>query len=184
MKRFFLVVAAAAALFTSCLKEESYAPTAMEKAMVPEQMTWVLDSITVYYNFAMPEQTIQTVRESDGLDIMSYTFYPYTYSFPEDMYFESESSGEKVYLAKEYKDDFCKFTAALADGTIFSAGYLCYYRDLFTFNGLKSGAWAVFFIVNADPVWTNPVWTLAYDPIVTDDGQVLEHRVEYYHRVE
>ena len=114
MKRFLLVVAAAAALFTSCLKEESNAPTSMEKAMVPEQMTWVLDSITVYYNFAMPDQTIQTVRESDGLDIMSYTFYPYTYSFPEDMYFESEFSGEKVYLAKEYKDDFCKFTAVIA----------------------------------------------------------------------
>ncbi|MBR5034694.1 MAG: hypothetical protein IKX71_05245 [Bacteroidales bacterium] len=182
MKKAFVVLALAVALFASCEKADVIVPTAEEQAMVTEQMTWRLDSIKVITNYAMVSQETVVYREEDGIDIVDYTFYPYTYKFPESLYFISDYDGSKVSLS-EYKDDYCKFLLTTPSGDLLAGGYLCYYRNLFTFSGAKNGAWAVFFITEATANWDTEVWTIAYNPVEAEDGRILERRIEFYHRV-
>ena len=98
-----------------------------------------------------------------------------------DLCFTSEMTGESIYPAKEYKQDFCKYICTYK-GTVISAGYLCYYRDLFTFNGVQEGGWVEFMIRETDTNWEVPVWTCSFNVVEDDSGYVHERHTEYYSR--
>ena len=184
MKKIAILLTLAAVLLTACnqlLPEEE--PTEQEQQMVPEEMTWKLDSVLVINNYRMINESRQMLHPEDGIDIWSYTLYPCTFSFPEDLYFTSEYSGEKIYLQKEFNKSYCKFTCTY-ENSIVSGGYLCYYKDYFTFSGVSSAGWMVFMIREADTNWDADVWTCAYNAEEDyDTGAVIERRIEYYSRV-
>ena len=182
MKRALLLLAAFAAVLVSCNPvDPEDEPTEKEKQMVPAEMTWELDSVLVIYDYHTSEESSEMLYPSDGIDIWSYTFYPYTYHFPKDLCFTNEMTGESIYLAQEYKQDFCKYICTYQGGII-SAGYLCYYRDLFTFNGVQEGGWVEFMIRETDTNWEVPVWTCSFNVVEDDSGYVHERHTEYYSR--
>lgn len=182
MKKILLLLAALACLLVSCEPfNDDDEPTAAEKKMIPSEMTWRLDSVLVIYNYNTPAETSEMLYPSDGLDVWSYTFYPCTYQFPKDLCFEGEMSGETIWMSKSYNKDFCKYICTY-EGTIISAGYLRYYRDFFTFDGIKDGGWVDFMLREADTNWNVKVWTLSYNAEEELDGTVLERDIEYYSR--
>ena len=151
--------------------------------MVTEEMTWQLDSIMVITNYQTAKEESYIVYPGEELPRWSYTFYPCKWTFPEDLYFVNAYTEERVYLSREFAQEFCKYICK-SDGEIVSAGYLCYYRDFFTFNGLQSNGMMQFMIREAETDWrTTEVWTCTYNPTETDDGIVLERNIEFYSRV-
>lgn len=186
MKKIILLLSLCAILFAACdpfYNEEEDEPTAKEQQMVTEEMTWTLDSMLVIYDYRQIGETRQMLYPSDGIDVWSFTFYPCTYKFPEDLSFTNEITGEVLNISKEYNKDFCKFICT-SDGSTISAGYLCYYRDFFTFNGLMTDGWMVFMIREANTNWDTDVWTSAFNAVEYDNGIVAERHIEYYSRVQ
>ena len=156
-------------------------PTEWEQRMIPEEMTWTLDSLLVITNYNQYNESREMFYPSNGLVVWSYTFYPYTYHFPDDLFITSEITEEKHFFSKEYDKDYCKFTCTSA-GELVSAGYVCYYKNFFTFNGLMDGGWMVYMIREAGTNWDAEVWTSAFNSVEYDDGTVAERRVEFYSR--
>ena len=163
--------------------EEEEGPTQKEQAMIPAEMMWQLDSILVIYDPGTPIETYRMLYAGQDTYQWTYSFYPYTYKFPDDLVFYSDWDNEAYVIADRYAEDYCKYTCT-SGGEIVSAGYLCYYRDKFTFSGLSQGAWVEFMIREADTNWDSDVWTNTYnsseDP---EDGTVHERTIEYYSRV-
>ena len=162
--------------------EEEEGPTQKEKAMIPSEMMWQLDSILVINNPGTAIETYRMLYAGQDTYQWTYSFYPYTYKFPEDLVFYSEWDDEAYVISDRYAEDYCKYTCSFG-GDIVSAGYLCYYRDKFTFRGLSRGAWVEFMIREADTQWDSDVWTCAYNSSEDPDGTVLERTIEYYSRV-
>lgn len=154
-------------------------PTQKEKDMVPSMMMWRLDSTLLINNPGTPIETYQMLYAGQDTYQWTYTFYPYTYKFPDDLVFRNDLGEEPVQMSKAYKKDYCKYTCEVG-GEIVSAGYLCYYKDYFTFSGLQQGCWVEFMLREASTNWNTDVWTAAYDSEVERDGTVLERTVEYY----
>ena len=182
MKKFFVLMAVWALLFVACNPvDPEDEPTEKEKQMVQTEMTWQLDSMLVIYNYQTAKET-REMFHADDLDIWSYTFYPCTYHFPKDLYFTNEMTGEVIYLAKEYNKDFCKYICTY-EGTVISAGYLRYYNDYFTMDGVRPGGWVEFMIREANTNWNTEVWTCTYNASEDyETGAVLERDIEYYSR--
>ena len=183
MKKIAILLTLVAVLFAACdpqLPEEE--PTEQEKMMVPAEMSWRLDSIMNVYNYQTPYESSRIIRPEDGLDVWTYTFYPSTYQFPEEMVFVNEMTGKEVNMRQQYGKDYCKYITTYKDNVI-SAGYLCYYKDFFTFNGLQLGGWMEFMIREADTNWDVEVWTSTFNTEETLEGEVLSRRTEYYSRV-
>ena len=157
-------------------------PTAKEKAMVPAMMRWQLDSVLVINNPGTLIETYQMLYAGQDTYQWTYTFYPCTYQFPDDLVFYSEYDGEAYQMSKEYTEDYCKYVTTLG-GEVISAGYLCYYNDFFTFSGQKQGGWIEMMLREADTKWDSDVWTCAFDAEVELDGTVIERNIEYYSRV-
>lgn len=162
--------------------EEEQGPTQKEKDMIPTEMMWQLDSVLVIFNPGTPIETYRLLYAGQDTYQWTYSFYPYTYKFPEDLIFTSEWDEEAYVISERYAEDYCKYTCTL-DGEIIAAGYLCYYRDLFTFSGVKQDGMVEFMIREADTKWDSDVWTCAYNSEVDLDGTVLERTIEYYSRV-
>ena len=186
-KTIYLLLAVLGCFMVSCDPpqdpEEEDAPTAREQAMVTEEMTWQLDSILVIKNYQTAREESYIVYPGEEYPSWSYTFYPCTWTFPEDMYFVNAYTEERVFLSREFAQAFCKYICK-SDGEIVSAGYLCYYRDFFTFNGLQSNGMIQFMIREAETDWrTTEVWTCTFNPTETDEGVVLERNIEFYSRV-
>ena len=179
--RFLLLAVCAASLIACDPLDPEDKPTKKEQEMVKTEMTWELDSMLVYVNPVGEEPYSEMLYPSDGIDIWSFTFYPCTYHFPKDLCFVSEWTGETIYLAKEYKQDYCKYICTY-EGQVISAGYIGYYNEYFMFNGLKEGGWVDVMIREADTNWDVKVWTVSYDVVVEDDGTVRERCTEYYSR--
>ena len=184
MKKIAILLTLVTLLFAACdpqLPEEE--PTEQEKRMVQTEMTWRLDSVQSIHNWREPDESSVILRPEDGIDIWSFTFYPCTYHFPDDLVFVNELSGEKLYMAKEFNKGYCKYTCTY-EGTIISAGYLCYYKDYFAFSGVKQGGWVEFMIREADTNWNTNVWTCSYNAEEDyDTGAVIERCTEFYSRV-
>ena len=185
----FLSLVVFAGLLAACTKDnpvepepEQGGPTAKEKAMVPTEMIWQLDSVLVIYNPGTLIETYRMLYAGQDTYQWTYTFYPCTYKFPDDLVFYSEFDDEDVQISKAYNEDYCKYLCTIG-GEPISAGYLCYYKDFFTFSGLKQGAWVEFMLREADTNWNIDVWTCAFDADVDFDGTVLERNVEYYSRL-
>ena len=159
--------------------EEEQGPTQKEKDMIPTEMMWQLDSVLVIFNPGTPIETYRLLYAGQDTYQWTYSFYPYTYKFPEDLIFTSEWDEEAYVISERYAEDYCKYTCTL-DGEIIAAGYLCYYRDLFTFSGVKQDGMVEFMIREADTKWDSDVWTCAYNSEVDLDGTVLERTIEYY----
>ena len=162
--------------------EEEQGPTQKEKDMIPTEMMWQLDSILVVFNPGTPIETYRLLYAGQDTYQWTYSFYPYTYKFPEDLVFYNEWEGESLKISEQYPEDYCKYTCTLG-GEIIAAGYLCYYRNLFTFSGVKQDGMVEFMIREADTKWDSDVWTCSYDSEVDLDGTVLERTIEYYSRV-
>ena len=161
---------------------EEQGPTQKEKDMIPTEMMWQLDSVLVIFNPGTPIETYTMLYAGQDTYQWTYTFYPYTYKFPDDIVFYSEFDGEAYQMSKEYTQDYCKYITTMG-GEIISAGYLCYYRDVFTFSGMQQGGWVEFMLREADTKWDSDVWTCAFDAEVELDGTVVERNIEYYSRV-
>lgn len=161
---------------------EEQGPTQKEKDMVPTEMIWQLDSVLVIYNPGTLIETYRMLIAGQDTYQWTYNFYPYTYKFPDDIVFYSEFDGEAYQMSKEYTQDYCKYITTMG-GEIISAGYLCYYRDVFTFSGMQQGGWVEFMLREADTKWDSDVWTCAFDAEVELDGTVVERNIEYYSRV-
>ena len=195
MKKIEMMLMAAIVAFgmTACTNDNSdnpaeplqeSGPTAKEKAMVTEPMIWMLDSILVIYNYQTPIETYKMLYAEEDFDGWSYRLYPCTYQFPDNLMFNSAFDDETYQMSQMYNEDFCKYTCiTVADEKIVSAGYLCYYRDMFTFRGLQQGGMVEFMIREADTKWDSDNWTCTYNASVEEDGTVLERNVEYYSRV-
>ena len=186
-KTIYLLLAVLGCFMVSCDPhqdpEEEDAPTAREQAMVTEEMTWQLDSILVIKNYQTAREESYIVYPGEEYPSWSYTFYPCTWTFPENLYFVNAYTEERVFLSREFAQAFCKYICK-SDGEIVSAGYLCYYRDFFTFRGLQSNGMIQFMIREAETDWrTTEVWTCTFTPIETDEGIVLERNIEFYSRV-
>ena len=183
MKKTLLLITSLALLFASCdpvQPEEE--PTEAEKQMVTTEMTWQLDSVLVIKNYMQAGETRQMLHPEDGIDIWSYTMYPCTYSFPQDLCFTNELSGKTIFPYKEFGGGFCKYICTYEESVI-SAGYLCYYKGLFTFYGVGRGGWVEFMIREADTNWDTEVWTCTFNAEEDyDTGAVRERRTEYYSR--
>ena len=144
---------------------------------------WQLDSTLVINYPGSLIETYQMLYAGKDTYQWTYTFYPCTYRFPDDIIFYSElEEGVSYQLSQMYKEDYCKYTCTI-DCEIISAGYLCYYKDFFTFTGLKQGGWVDFMLREADTKWNSEVWTCTFDAEVEQDGTVVERQVEYYSRV-
>lgn len=162
---------------------EEQGPTLKEKSMIPSEMIWQLDSILVIYNPGTPIETQRMLIAGQDTYQWTYSFYPYTYKFPDDLVFNSAFDGAPIQMSKEYNKDYCKYTCT-SGGEIISAGYLWYYKDdLFTFSGLQQGGWVDFMLREADTKWDTDVWTCAFDAEVELDGTVVERDIEYYSRL-
>lgn len=191
MKSKLFLMAIMACLMAACSVEDNPSkptepeggPTAKEKAMVPTMMMWQLDSTLVINYPGSLIETYQMLYAGKDTYQWTYTFYPCTYRFPADLVFSSDfEEGVTYQVAEMYKEDYCKYTCTV-DGEIISAGYLCYYRDMFTFTGLKQGGWVDFMLREADTKWDSDLWTCTFDAEVEQDGTVVERQVEYYSRV-
>lgn len=147
--------------------------------MVPAMMRWQLDSILVINNPGTLIETYQMLYAGKDTYQWTYTFYPCTYQFPDDLVFYSEYDGEAYQMSKEYNEEYCKYTVTSGE-EIISAGYLCYYRDNFTMRGMQMGGWVDYRIREASTDWNTDVWTCTFDAEVELDGTVLERDVEYY----
>ena len=157
-------------------------PTEEEMQMIPAEMSWRLDSMLVIYNYEADDETSEMVYPGDDLYQVVYTFYPYTYRFPSDLYFVNEFDGEKVYLAEQFDNDFCKYICTY-EGEIVAGGNLCFYRKYFCFNGIKTGAWVDVMLRETTLNWDTDIWTLTYNAEETDEGEVLVRCKEYYSKV-
>ena len=162
--------------------EEEEGPTQKEQAMVPAEMMWQLDSVLVIYDPGTPIETYRMLYAGQDTYQWTYSFYPYTYKFPEDLVFYSEWDGEPTQMSTRYDEDYCKYTCT-SGGEIVAAGYLRYYRDKFTLSGLQQGGWVEFMIRDAEAKWDTDVWVSAYNSSEEVDGTVLERTIEYYSRV-
>ena len=190
----YLSMAAFALMFAACTTDlpdnpvvipeepEEQGPTQKEKDMVPSEMIWQLDSTLVILNPGTAIESYQMLIAGQDTYQWTYNFYPCDYKFPDDIVFYSEYDGEACQMSKEYTQDYCKYVTTLG-GDIISAGYLCYYRDFFTFSGIQQGGWVEFMIREADTKWDSDVWTCAFDAEVELDGTVVERNIEYYSRV-
>lgn len=163
-------------------QEEETGPTQKEKDMIPTEMIWQLDSVLVINNPGTLIETYQMLYAGQDTYQWTYNLYPCTYKFPDDLVFYSDFNGEAIQMSKEYNKDYCKYTCTIGD-EIISAGYLCYYRDFFTFSGLQHGGWVEFMLREADTKWDSDVWTCSFDAEVELDGTVVERNVEYYSRL-
>ena len=161
---------------------EEQGPTQKEKDMIPSEMIWQLDSVLVIYNPGTPIETQRMLIAGQDTYQWTYSFYPYTYRFPDDLVFESAFDGSPIQMSTEYNKDYCKYTCS-SGGEIISAGYLCYYRDFFTHSGLQRDGWVEFMLREADTKWDSDVWTCSYDAEVELDGTVVERDIEYYSRL-
>ena len=183
MKKSLFILLSIAVLFVSCNKEED-GPTKKEKNMIPEEMTWHLDSILVIHNYQTPDEESYVLHQSDGIYTWTYTFYPWQYKFPKDLYCINMLSGDTTFLADEFPEDFCKYICTDEDNNFQSGGYVKYYNDHFMLSGLKSnGMVEVCIAEDYGRNWDDPVWTFTYNPIEEDDGTIIERCVEYYSRV-
>ena len=187
--KFFSILVAFACLFAACSKNddpvpepEQDGPTVKEKNMVQTEMTWQLDSILVIYNPGTPIETYRMLYAGQDTYQWSYTFYPCTYKFPEDLVFYSEWDDEPYKISEQYAEDYGKYTCSVG-GEIISAGYLCYYNDFFTLSGVGADGMVEFMMREADTKWDSDVWTCSYDSEADYDGTVLERTIEYYSRV-
>lgn len=161
---------------------EEQGPTQKEKDMVQTEMIWQLDSVLVIYNPGTPIETYRMLIAGQDTYQWTYNFYPCDYKFPDDIVFYSEYDGDAYQMSKEYTQDYCKYVTTLG-GDIISAGYLCYYRDFFTFSGIQQGGWVEFMLREADTKWDSDVWTCSFDAEVELDGTVVERNIEYYSRI-
>ena len=182
--KYYYLFAAFAFFFAACtpdnpIEPEQNVPTAKEKAMVPTMMMWQLDSTLIINYPGSLIETNQMVYPSEDSPAWTYTFYPCTYQFPDDIVFYSDWDDDTYQISKQFNEDYCKYLCTVDDYVI-SAGYLCYYRDMFTFNGLKQGGWVEFMIRETDTNWDTDVWTCTYDSSVALDGTVEERIIEYY----
>ena len=181
-----LILFSLLALLVACNNHEDpeiLVPTEKEKNMVTETMMWQLDSILDILHYEQPNEARQMFYPSDGIFVITYTLYPSTWQFPEDLNCTNVMTGETLYYKDLYADarDFCKYTAS-CEGEMVSAGYLMYYNDLFTFNGTKTNGMMEFRILETEG-WHDNLWELAYNAEETDDGIVIERCIEYYSRV-
>lgn len=186
----YLSMAIVACLFVACTYDNPVAPepeqdgpTPKEKAMVPQQMTWKLDSSLIIFNPGTPIETCTMMYANEDIPELVYTLYPYEYQFPADLVFFSDWDGEAYPLYQYYNEDYCKYLCTIY-GEPLAAGYLVYFKDMFTFRGMKQGGWVEFMIRETDPNWNSDVWTLSFDSSVEPDGTVLVREIEYYSRVE
>lgn len=183
MKKAFFVLLSMAVLFVSCNKEED-GPTKKDQSLILEEMTWHLDSILVIHHYQTPDEESYVLHESDGIYTWSYTFYPWEYKFPKDLYCVNVWSGDTIYLADEYSENYCKYICTDENNHFQSGGYVKFYDDLFMLSGLKSDGMIEVCIANDyGRNWNEPVWTFTYNPIEEDDGTVTERHVQYYSRV-
>lgn len=187
MKKIGVMLMAAIVAFgmTACSKDDNAVepvedgPTAKEKAMVPSMMRWQLDSMQVIgYPGSLIETSQMLIAGQDTYQ-WTYTFYPCTEKLPDGIIFQSEFDGSSTNVSEEYTEDYCKYVCT-EGGEVIAAGYLCYYRDKFTFSGLKQGCWMEFMIREASTNWDTDVWTSTYDSSVALDGTVEERIIEYY----
>ena len=177
-----MLVSLLVVLVSSCIEQFSDKPTDAEKQMVTTEMTWQIDSMLVITDIHSSSETSVMYYPSQGIDSWSYTFYPCTYKFPKDLCFTNEMTGETTYMYKAYDKDYCKYVCTFQNRVV-AAGYLCYYNNYFTFNGLQEGGWVEFMMREASTDWNVPVWVSAYDSSVSPDGVVLERCYEFYSRV-
>ena len=155
-------------------------PTAKEKAMVPSMMRWQLVSTLVINYPGSPNESRRILYAGQDTYQWVYTFYPYTYRFPDNIVFESDMiPGESYQLSTHFSEDYCKYLCTIGDNII-SAGYLTYYNDKFTFSGLQQGGWVEFMMRETEAKWDTDVWTCAYNYAQANDGTVEERHVEYY----
>lgn len=157
-------------------------PTAKEKTMIPTEMIWRLDSILVINYPGTAIETQRMLYAGQDTYQWTYTFYPCTYQFPDDLMLNNDFEGGSIRLSEQFDKDFCKYLCTV-DHEIISAGYLCYYKDKFTFSGLQQGCWVEFMIRETDTKWDSVVWTSAYNSAEAQDGTVEERVIEYYSRL-
>jgi len=191
--KYFSLLAVGAFLLAACDNPDSpigednpNGPTQKEKNMVMDEMTWRLDSVLVIYNYQQPNETRQMVYAGEDFNAppISYTLYPCDYKFPDDLVFYSDMEpGQTHNISEQFNEDYCKYLCTYY-GEPVAAGYLTYYKDLFSFYGLQQGGWIEFLIRETNPNWDDEVWTLAYNASEEPDGTVLERHVEYYSRLE
>ena len=176
-------------LFAACTNdvydnpvEPQDGPSAKEKVMVPSMMMWQLDSMLIIDNPGTLIESSQMLIAGIDTYQWTYTFYPCTEKLPDGIVFQSEFEDESINVSEAYTQDYCKYVCT-ESGEAISAGYLCYYRDMFTFSGLQQGCWVEFKIREASTNWNTDVWTCTYDTSVAPDGTVEERTIEYYSRV-
>jgi hypothetical protein len=186
----YFLIAICACFVTACTNDNAddpvgpieESPTAKEKAMIPTEMIWQLDSVLVINYPGTLIETYEMLYAGQDTYQWTYMFYPCTYKFPDDLVFYSDFEGEAFQMSKEYNQDYCKYICTSND-EIVSAGYLCYYNDMFAFNGLQQGGWVEFMLREADTKWDSDVWISSYDSSVALDGTVEERTIEYYSRL-
>jgi hypothetical protein len=182
--KYSLMHAVIACLLVACTTDnpivpQQDGPTAKEKAMVPTMMMWQLDSTLVINNPGTPIETYQMLYAGIDTYQWTFTFYPCTEKLPNDIIFYSDFEDYSVNVSEQYNKNYCKYLCT-ESGEVIAAGYLCYYRDMFTFDGLQQGCWVEFKLREASTDWNTDVWTNAYDSDVEQDGTVLERVIEYY----
>ena len=190
MKSKLFLMAILACLMAACSVEDNPSkptepeggPTAKEKAMVPTMMQWQLDSMLIINYPGSMIETYKMLKAGEDTYQWTYTFYPCTEKLPDGIIFQSDFDDESINVSETYTEDYCKYICTL-DNQIIAAGYLCYYRDSFTFSGLQQGCWVEFKLREADTNWNTEVWTSTYNTSVAYDGTVEERTVEYYSRV-
>lgn len=192
--KYYSILAVVACMFAACGTNDSPiyeepvpdGPTPKEKTMVMDEMTWRLDSVLVIKNYQQPNETSYMVYAGEDINALpiSYTFYPCDYQFPDDLVFYSDMDPDLIInLSEQFNEGYCKYLCTYY-GEPVAAGYLCYYRDMFTFFGLQQGGWVQYMIREAETDWDKEVWTVACNTDVEPDGTVNERTIEYYSRVE
>lgn len=183
MKKTALLVLALCAVLMGCNREPEDGPSKKERKMVKEEMTWTLDSVLVVYDYQTDHEQSFMLRKDEGLITWSFTFYPYTYTFPAELTAFNGMSGDVISYAEQYSEPYCKYICSDDQGIFLSAGYMCYYNDMFCLRGMKSDGTLEMRVVDANTNWNEPVWTITFNPVVMEDNTIQEHRVEYYSRV-
>ena len=192
--KYFSILVVLACILTACSRyddpivpePEQVGPTLKEKNMVMDEMTWRLDSVLVIKNYQQPNETSYMVYAGEDFNAppISYTFYPCDYQFPDDLEFYSDMEpGLTHNISEQFNEGYCKYLCTYY-GEPVAAGYLCYYRDMFTFSGLQQGGWVEFMVREADTDWDKEVWTVACNTDVEQDGTVNERVIQYYSRLE